>query len=499
MTAEICKESSTGSVLRYLSASVVRISVVGLLLISAAGLAVATDQKSSPNPCKVTEEEAAGLSGDLSTDVHAASRYAGTIADMLKAEKFEELDCLADRARSNKERFSGGTWQIHELYGGLYQPVQYPTHATHEDWIDLLQRLQHWVTARPKSITARVALARAYISYAFEARGSGLANTVSDSGWKLFGERIAEAKRILDEASTLPTRCPEWYVDMLLVGQYQGWDVAKERALFEEAAKFEPGYYYYSRVLAAYLLPKWQGEEGDTEKFLQETADGIGGDQGDILYFQVASANYVICCCDDNPHLSWERIERGFEASEKRYGVSMLNLNRIAYLATHFGKTDPILADKILTRIGDQWDEETWETKKDFDMVKKWAAYMAPFAVKLHALEASAEANIHTPEGPAYKASFEKTYRGFVQECVRTDGGAVDKWTGTFESLTSVGAKGTVEDTKIYSMGPVVTCLYNKLQALQQEKATPFPPPPQAGYWVRVDFDWAEFAPVAAK
>jgi hypothetical protein len=62
-----------------------------------------------------------------------------------------------------------------------------------------------------------------------------------------------------------------------------------------------------------------------------------------------------------------------------------------------------------------------------------------------------------------------------------------------------VGAKGTVEDSKIYSMGPVVACLFKRLQALEQEKATPFPPPPHAPYWVRLDLHWAEFAPVAAR
>lgn len=93
--------------------------------------------------------------------------------------------------------------------------------------------------------------------------------------------------------------------------------MAEARALFEEANKFEPEYSTYARDLAYYLLPRWSGKAGDTEKFVQEIADRIGGDTGDILYFQVAAANYVICGCDQNPQLSWDRIKRGFEASEK--------------------------------------------------------------------------------------------------------------------------------------------------------------------------------------
>lgn len=503
MTGELCTKSIAGFFIRCFSCSSasLRNSVLGLLLVATSGFAIAADQKSNLNSCKLTEREEAGLNGNLSIDVHAVDEYTAAIAHMLKAEEFEELDCVADHARSSKERFSGGTWKIHVLYGGVSEAIQYPVkHATQEDWNNLLQRLQQWKTARPQSITAPVALARAYINYAYDARGEGFASTVSDSGWKLFRERIAEAKRILDQSTARPgRRCPEWYVDMLLVAKDQSWEKADTRALFDEANKFEPGYYYYARVVANYLLPKWSGEEGDTEKFLQEIAESVGESEGDILYFQVASADYVICACEDSPHLSWERIEHGFEASESKFGVSVLNLNRIAFLAAHFGKTDPIVADKALTRIGEQWDEETWHEKQDFEMVKGWAAHTAPFVVALRKTEAAAAANLKTPEGPRYQQTFEKAYKGLVQECVRTDGSSVDRWEGKFEALTSVGAKGTVEDNKIYSGGPVVMCLYHKLLTLQQEKAMPFPPPPQDSYWVRLDLDWADFAPVAAK
>jgi hypothetical protein len=490
----MCTKSSTGFLARRVNSSpstALKSSVLVLVLVVTSGFATAVDQKSSPKPCNISAEDASGLNVNPSTDVHALRDYMVTIGRMLTQEKFEELDCLADRARSGKERFSGGMWKLHVLYGGLYVPVQYPQHATKEDWNSLMPRLQRWVAARPTSVTARVALGWAYLNYAFDARGDGYASTVSGNGWKLFAERTAEAKRILEEARALPTKCPEWYVAMQKVAQNQSWDAADARALFDEANKFEPGYYYYARILANYLLPKWSGEAGGTEKFVQEIADRIGGDQGDILYFQIASANYVICGCGDDPHLSLPRIERGFVASEKQYGVSMLNLNRIAFLTTRFSGGDPIVADKALTRIGDQWDEETWIEKKDFDMAKNFSSFMA----KRLAIETAADANMQIPEGLRYRASFEKAYKELVQQCVRPGGSDV----GKFKSLIDVGAKGTVEDMRIYWHSPASACVYEKLRALQQEKATPFPPPPQSPYWVRIDLDWAEFAPVAAR
>ena len=473
-----------------------KIGILMLLILVWTGLSNAAEQNS--NPCNVSELDAAGLNGDLSVDIHALNNFTDAAARILKEEKFAELDCLADRARSGKERLPGGLWRIQLMYEGLRQPVPYPVHATQEDWTHLLQRLQKWVSVRPKSITARVALALAYLDYAHDARGSGYANTVSKSGWKLFEERTAEARRILEQASTLATKCPEWYAAMQMVSINQSWPVAEARALFEEANKFEPEFYVYARDLAYYLLPKWSGEAGDTEKFVEEIADRMGGDKGDILYFQVAAANYVICGCDHNPELSWDRIKRGFEASEKRYGVSMLNLNRIAYLASYFGEGDPIYAEKIFTRIGEQWDEKTWGSKEDFEKIKQWTSAIAPGAAQERAIEEAAKADEQTPEGSRYKAAFERTYRELLQNCVLTDGGSVAQWGGKFKTLTNLGANGAVEKFGIQSMGPVVTCLAKKLQASQQQKATLFPTPPHAAYWVELRLDWAEFAPVAA-
>jgi hypothetical protein len=466
--------------------------ILALALIGMTPFVVAADQKASANPCNLSEADFAGLNGDFSADVRAINSFKSTIARLLKEERFQELDCIADHARSGKERLPGGDWKLHALYGGLYSPNQYPvTRATGVEWNAHLQRLQQWVAARPESVTARVALARSYLNYAYDARGQGLSNTVSDSGWTLFRERTSEARRILEEAKHLSIKCPEWYLAMLLVAQNEGWSASDARALFEEAFKLEAGYFYDARVLADYLQPKWAGEEGDTAKFMQEIADRIGGDQGDIVYFEVATV--LICGCDDEPHLSMERIVRGFEASERQYGVSMLNLNLIAHLATNNKETDPVTADKVFARIGDQWDEQTWDKKEDFDRTKQWAATWAPIVTKTRAIEAKALANMQTPEGARYKVAFEKPYREIVRQCVGNAGTS----SGKIEALVSVGTNGTVEDVRIG--GPGGMCVYQKLLALQHEKTPVFPPPPQAPYLLKVDLDWAEFPAVAAR
>lgn len=449
-----------------------------------------TEQKPVPPTCNMTEAEAAGLNGDTSTDIEAMRNYQHTVAEMLKEEKFEQLDCLADHLRATKQRFSGGMWKLHAFYAGLYTPVAPQQHATEEDWKALLERLQKWSSARPQSLTALVALAWTYESYAWDARGQGYTNTVSESGWKLFEERYGEARQIADKAAAFPTKCPEWYLLMFALGRDEGWSVSQMRTLYEEATKFEPGYYYFARMLAFYLLPRWSGETGDSEQFTEEAANRIGGDAGDILYFQIA--NFTLCSCeDDNPHLSWERIVKGFQAAEREYGGSMLNLNLIAHMATFVSGSDPVIADQAITRIGDQWDYDEWTTKENFESAKKWAAAAAPIVTRHRAIETAAQDNLKAPEGIAYKTAFEKKYRELVQECIASAGESHDK----FKTLTKVGAGGTVEDIMIYWKGSAAACVYQKLHAFYQDKAAAFPPPPHDEYWVQLDLDASEFSP----
>ncbi|MCU1302187.1 MAG: hypothetical protein JWQ87_2471 [Candidatus Sulfotelmatobacter sp.] len=503
MTEELCTKSIGGVSIRCFSCSsaALKNSVLGLLLILVtSGFAVAADPKSNPSSCKLTELKVAGLDGNLSTDVHAGRTYTATVAHLLSTEKFEQLDCLADHARLSKERFAGGAWRLHTIYVSLDSPVQYPVaHATPAEWDVHLQHLQTWVTARPQSITARVALARAYLDYSYQARGEGTSDTVSQNGWKLYKERSAEAERILQEASRLSNKCPEWYTAMLMVAQNLGRSAAEARVLFDEAFKFEPDYFYNARLLANYLQPKWAGKAGETDRFMQEIADRIGGDQGDIFYFQVALTPGLICGCEDEPKLSMERIERGFSASEKQYGTSMFTLNKIAFVAANSKDSNSILADKALTRIGEQWDEETWQKKENFDSTKQWATKWAPRAALRLAQEQAAQANMRTAAGVHYKVVFEKTYRALLQQCVRTDGSTVQEWQGKFDALTGVGTNGKFEDGSISWMGPVVMCMYRQMLASKKDGSPMFPAPPQAPYWVKLDLDWTDFAPVAAK
>ena len=471
-----------------------KLLVLILLLAALPAFASATASSTGRHSCVISDIYKPGLSIDASTDVRALQAYQNAAAHMLKDHRFAELDCLADGLRTRRERFPGGMWKLHVMYGGLASPNLFPVHSTEGEWRNHLGSLRQWVANRPKSVTARVALASALMGYAWTARGHGFSDTVSESGWDLFVQRAGEAKRVLDGASRLGKKCPESYAVMLTAAVAQQWSNSQIRALFDEAITAEPEYYYYYRLYAQTLLPKWGGAEGAVDRFLQQSADSLGSEKGDILYFQVATN--LICGCNDDQglKLSLPRIERGFNAVEKQFGASMLNLNLLASAATHAGEGDPVLADKAFRRIGDQWDRETWKKQEYFDSAREWAANYSKTILKQRSMEADADSSTKGVDGARYQSTVEEKLHGIAQQCAK-GGGAFPQ---QFETLVRIGAKGNVEEVKIYANAPLPICLYQTLMSSRDGDAL-FGPPPQAPYSIKLDLDAATLAPAVSK
>jgi hypothetical protein len=295
------------------------------------------------------------------------SSWTHLVESDLVQEKFDELDRMAAEYRSEKSRFPGGEWKLRELYGALDAPQ-----LTDKDSVDHIAHLEHWMQARPQSITARVALATSLHRWAWVARGNGMANTVTAEGWRLFGERIQRSQQVLESAAKLDAHCPQWYSEMMTVGLAQSWDAGRMKDIFGRGIQFEPGYYYLYLEYANYLLPKWDGKPGDASAFAKTSADNVGGDAGDELYFQIATV--LIKRGDGNfpvKEMDWERIQRGYQALSAHYGATRRTKNQIAYMAYKF--KDAAFARQQFELIGDHWTPGVWRDRQFFDRARDWA------------------------------------------------------------------------------------------------------------------------------
>jgi hypothetical protein len=397
---------------------------------------------------------------------------------LLEQEKFETLDMIADQNRSSKERFPGGFWALHIAYMGLCKPRR-GNNAGEAEWKLHLERLQRWVVQRPNSITARVALAEAYQHYGWKARGSGTSDTVTEDGWQLLNQRLELSGKVLKEAFALPVKCPEWYLALQALLQDMSASKDLQAAAFEKSVAFEPDYQYYYRMRATSLAEKWGGEEGETAAFAQKAADRLGGRKGDMVYFQIAYELNCNCGEDQNLHgMSWERIKRGYKALEESYGVSLTNLNKVAYMAAIGG--DPLYANELFTRIGDFWDQKTWKDRKYFETARDWAT-AGVIAKTIEEALKSADDNAKTPEGKKFDAEIGKTfaaqYSNVVSGCLKQSG---DSFLIPFDLALRLGKDGSIEQIYSSYRSKMSACLKSEVQNGH------FPAPPQAGYWVKI-------------
>ena len=288
---------------------------------------------------------------------------------------YDALEKAARDAREAKGRTRGGIWKTLLFYEAVYQAF-FPRKDKFDesDWKLYFDESKAWITAKPESVAARINLAQGYGGYAWAARGSGYAKTVTDTGWKLFGERTALSASTLAEAARLKEKDPMWFELVQAIARVQGWDKSQAREVMEQAVAFEPGYYHFYREHANFLLPRWYGVQGEVEAYDEEVADRVGGPEGDMLYFEIASL--VACQCDAEKtalqDFSWARIKSGYLALGQLYGVSSLKRNRFASMA--YKEDDKPAARLALEQIGEDWDESVWTKREKFDAAKAWAS-----------------------------------------------------------------------------------------------------------------------------
>ena len=109
-----------------------------------------------------------------------------------------------------------------------------------------------------------------YIDYAWHARGNGYADTVTEEGWKLFGERLALAEEALERAWTLDRTDARIPIKMITLELGQGEGRERMELWFQRAMELDPNNYEACWKKSYYLEPKWYGSPEDLLKFGRE-------------------------------------------------------------------------------------------------------------------------------------------------------------------------------------------------------------------------------------
>jgi hypothetical protein len=332
-------------------------------------LTLCCSESQSPQP---TNSEPKVEQKKVESDMELRKQFASDIEQHLNKEEFDELENIAEKLTKSKERFPGGDWKLDRFYEAI-RPAD--DSGIKVDWNDRLAKLKKWTDQKPKSIYANIALGCAQIGKAWDIRGSGFADTVSNEQIVDFQNMLKEAETTLNKISERRKDCPHWYRDIQGVGLGLGYDLETMTKYFEEVAASEPLYWSAYEGHALYMLPRWHGNNGDWERFAEQASNKIGSDEGDILYSEISwrmSRYYPADQFFKQNNVNYRRIKKSLNLRGLKYGVSVHYLNAYCILAGGIG--DKVTTKALMSRLGDQWEPDLWKEKKYFDGYKKWAS-----------------------------------------------------------------------------------------------------------------------------
>ncbi len=299
-------------------------------------------------------------------------------ADLLARKQFAELDRLAEQLRKN-ERTPSGLWKLDLLYSGICPDKK--NHNQHY-WEMSLDQFRQWSEQRPDSITAPIGLAGAWIAYAWQARGSGLASTVTETGWKLFRERLEKAYGILAENSKKGAACPRWHREMIHLARVRSRPRPEAWELLKASAAAFPDYWESYFQMAACLQPRWGGRPGEMLKMADWAAEHAGGELGKEIYaricWAVGQSETARDFLSPETGVDWEKMKAGFEVMMKKYPGSDWNRAAFCYFAWLF--QDKPVVRELFPGLDRRLLMEFWPDWKSMNEARAWIESKDPIS-----------------------------------------------------------------------------------------------------------------------
>lgn len=269
--------------------------------------------------------------GELNAVDPETATIFSTVESLLKQKDYAGLDAYADKLRRAGTPTISGRFPM-DFFLSCVDLAQYNSEI---EWKDRLQFLSEWVKQRPDSDTAKIALADTLTGYAWKARGTGWADTVTKEGWRLMAERLKQALAVLRQVKTRP---PEWYSVAQRVALGQSWRRPEYEQLVNECRSRYPKYNTVIFGKAYWLQPKWHGQEGEAIKYINSEANRLPGLAGDVLYAQIAwSLDFSFDNVITGANLDWTRTKRGLKEIIKQHPESLRTRGELAFLAERMG------------------------------------------------------------------------------------------------------------------------------------------------------------------
>lgn len=311
--------------------------------------------------------EAAALVEATSPFLQELKLFTAEIRGAFDERKFDFLEEKANGFRRNKELFPDGSWKLTHFY----EAVGNRFHSGDAGFLKDLATFEAWEKDFPDSTTRRVALVDFLVDYAWHARGTGYANTVTNQGWQLMGERLGHAWKISQTLRQGEEKDPVGYQMAIIAAMGLGLEAAEFESILSESRSHFPTYYPVEASRAYSLLPRWLGKKGDWEAFALKAADVKGG-LGDETYVRILMdlKRFYADIFRDSDAL-WSKAEHGLEILSEKYPDSLEIQNYCAYFSVL--ARDREMASEYFDKLGDAFVPSVWGNPERFVHCRTWA------------------------------------------------------------------------------------------------------------------------------
>lgn len=231
--------------------------------------------------------------------------------------------------------------------------------------------LDLWLEHRPRSVMAHIVSGHHLIKWAWEARGSGVASTVTNEGIEHFFQRLFLAKDTLEKAIKLENKYADPYVGLITIAMGTGVERDQLWEYFAKALLHTKDHYYAHTSMINALAEKWGGDEHEMFSVAYKASFNAKDNSplaGIIAVAHVEQWLYLHMCDLDeeaDAYFKQQKVRQGLlDAYKKIAGCSLESnehveaLNVFAFCFYHAGLYP--IAKEVVEKLGPNFVEYPW-------------------------------------------------------------------------------------------------------------------------------------------
>ena len=296
--------------------------------------------------------------------------YLTKVREWMETKDYAALEAEAARVRTGGARLETSAWTLYLFHVGIT--------SVKDDRLATLRDIEEWMKQRPASETAQLAWLSTMTAWAWDARGNGYADTITEEGAKLMEDRILKAQTFFQKHPLLENN-PLGVMEKLTLIMAKG---ATRETIFkmgEEAISKFPDYGPLYDKIGCMLLPRWFGQPEDAEDWLKHSTEKLPQSKQDEIYASVALVwlnNGYLSEHEDKvfsaKRLDWSKIRSGVDKLRAKYPKSTWLATNYFIAAQQAGDTDAAL-DIYANQLRGQYDRSVIK-KVPFEKIVDWMA-----------------------------------------------------------------------------------------------------------------------------